>query len=170
MKKTGKDNSKLKSEWRDRLGTALTIAPTLAVVLMVSVYNLSLGQMGVNITSSTPMMLSILALLSLVASTVLAVVHKKKFTLSFLAILFLLCFMCYLSFYLKQSTDIYDDGFFQKIMLVFNLPVWAYMPIAMVLSSVPAIPALIITAILFCGNGVCLLVLKLRERRYGTKA
>ena len=159
------NKEKAKKEWKERLITALIVAPSLAVMLLSAIYNLATGLMGINIESAIPQMMSWLTILVLLASTVLTTAYKRRFPAMLLATLFSLCFICYLCFYLSGTTDLYADGFFETLMLMLSLPIWSYMPVAMSLSSVPAIPALILTGFFAAINLAVWIWMKIADRK-----
>ncbi len=162
------DKTKVKKVFREKLITALIVAPSMAVLLLSAIYALYVESLQMGLDTPIPVMMSCLTLLSLIASTVLATVYKRRFAVAFLAVVFLCCFLCYLSFLVSGTTDLYADGFFEMLMLILVLPVWSYMPLC--LAAAPAaegIAALIITgvlALLNLGAGIALTVPKKRSR------
>ncbi len=157
-----------KKTFKDKLITALTIAPSLAVMLLSAVYNLAVESLGINMNSFVPIMMSCLTLFTVTASTVLAVVYKRRFTTVFFAVIFLLCFSCYLVFYCLGTTDIYADAFFEMCMLILSVPIWSYMPLSMRISPNQGMAALVITAMLVLVNtaaSVWLTVVRKRKTR-----
>lgn len=145
----------IKEHLLQRLYTALMIAPTLAILIMSAVYQFLVFQTGYSITDDIALMLGVLSLMAIAASTVLAAVYKRPTVNLLFFALFCLCFFCYLSFCLAGgNTDLLADQFFQSIMLAFSVPVWSYMSVASVLTRAPAVAALILTAVIFLSNGV----------------
>lgn len=159
------NKERVKKTFKDKLITALTIAPSLAVMLLSAVYNLAVESMGMNIDSAVPIMMSCLTLFTALASTVLAVVYKRRFTTVFFAVIFMLCFLCYLGFYGSGTTDIYADAFFEMFMLILSVPVWSYMPLAMRIAPNQGMMALFITAILVLINTAVSIWLTVSEKR-----
>ena len=141
-----------KTEFKARLITALTLAPSLSVLILSAVYQSVVRLSGYEVSSGVSLMLGWLTIFSLVSSTVLAVMLRRRFTTLFLAILFTLCFVFSALFYAKGTTDLLSDSFFEAIMLVFTLPSYSYMSVSSSLSSVPAIPSLILSGLLMLSN------------------
>ena len=161
-----KDN--IRSQVKDKLLTALILAPSLSVLLLSAIYNLSVGMTGNSINSLMPIMMSVLTVLAVISSAVLSVVYNRRFILIILTVLFFLCFVCYFGFYEAGTTDIYADGFFEMVMLILSIPVWSYMPLATSISQNTAIPTLIITAILALINFAALIFLTVKKKKRKT--
>ena len=154
-----------RAELKSRAATALLTAAPLSVMLLSAIYNLAFESFGYDITSGIPVMLSCLAVIALIAGTVLAAVYKKRFPVVFFALLFLMCFICYAGFCASGTTDIYADGFFEAVMLILSVPVWSYMPLAAAMTAHTAVPAMIITGVIALSNGGVALWLTLSGRK-----
>lgn len=141
-----------KTVFKEHLITALTLAPALSVLILSAVYQGIVRLSGYEVSFGAPLILGWLTVLSLLASTVLAVVLRRRFTTLFFSVLFTLCFIFSALFYANGTTDLLSDSFFEAIMLVFTLPSYAYMSVSSSLSSVPAIPSLILTGMLMLAN------------------
>lgn len=144
--------SKKTTDWKgllkDRFLTALTVAPSLGVMLLSAIYQLTFGGDALSLSRGLPLLLGWLSLLSFAATTVLALVYRRRFVTVLLSLLFVLAFVCYLGFYLSGTTDLVSDGFFELLMLVFSLPLWSYMSVAVSIAKASAVPSLVITALL----------------------
>lgn len=154
-----------KASLKERLLTALMVAPTLAVVLLSAAYQLTAQSASYKLGMDLPLLLGVLSLLALVASTALGTVHGRVFVTSFLGLLFTLTFFCELSFYMSGTTDLVTDSFFEMLMLIFSLPAWSYMSVSACFSEVPAVPSLVITAVLALINVGMTAVIQIRRRK-----
>ena len=141
-----------KTELCERIRTALTLAPSLSVLILSAVYQSVMQLSGYPIDRGIPLLLGWLTVFSVLASTLLGTVLKRRLTTLFLTVLFGLCFLFSAMFYLAGTTDLLSDAFFESVMLVFTLPSYAYMSVADSLSSVPAVPSLILSGLLFVVN------------------
>lgn len=148
-----------------RITTALMIAPSLAMMLISAAYCVSVG--GFNITNDNviPILMSVLTVISLTASTVLLFLHKRKLPLVFLSVLFILCLICHVAFFKNGMTDIYRDGVIESFMLVFTIPAMSYMPFASLFSSTGAIPVILITAYFVLINTSAVAALAFLDKR-----
>ena len=151
--------------FKEHLYAALMVAPTLAVVLISAAYQLTAQNASYKLGMDLPLLLGVFSLLSLLASTVLAVVHERGFVSSLLALLFALTFLSELSFYLSGTTDLVSDNFFEMLMLIFSLPAWSYMSVSTCLGSVPAVPSLVITGLLVFFNVGATVWIVIRKRK-----
>ncbi len=157
--------SNFKQEMKSRLVTALTIAPTLAVMLLSAVYQLAAELTGFGLSVGLPLLLGVLTLLAFFASLVLGIVWEKRFTPTFFAVLFWLCFGSYLSIVISGTTDLLADSFFEAMTLVFSLPVWSYMSVVSHGGDSVAVAALVLTAVLALLNTGVAIWLFVKERR-----
>ena len=154
-----------KQRVKNALITALSVAPALAVMLISAVYNLTARAAGYGLTVWLPLLMGILTVLSLLASTVLGAVLRRRMTALLLAVLFWLCFFCYLGFALAGTTDLAEDAFFETVMMIFSLPVWSYMPIAELFGSGAETAALCLTALPAVLNTASAVYLSVLDRR-----
>ena len=137
----------IKNALKERVITALTIAPALSVMLISSAYQL-LGSSLYGIKNGPMIAIGWLSIIAVLGSIALAVVHKRAFTSTVLALLFGAAFFCYLSFALNGTTDIMADGFFEMLMLALSIPIWSYMSVSMSFANPPYVPSLIIAGVL----------------------
>ncbi len=115
---------------KDKLFLAFMIAPALAMVLFSAGFYLLSTSLGQSPSGVPQVVLSCLTLLTLAGSTTLAVIYKKSFVTSFLSIIFLLCLVCYSAILISNSTNLFDDSFFEAVMLALSLPVSSYRALA----------------------------------------
>lgn len=121
-------NNTMKFNFKDKLISALIIAPTLAVMLISAVYQIFASQSGL-IKSGLSISMSVLTAVSIAAGIVLAVLYSKEIVPIIYALLFGLGFICYLVFTLSGTTDVAEDAFFEMMMLIFSLPLMSFMSI-----------------------------------------
>ena len=155
-----------RQEWKERLITALTLAPTLAVLVLSAVYQSVVQWAGYGVSNGVSLVLGWLSILAVVASCAMAVVWKRRLTAWFLAVLFGLCFAVSLAFAVNGTTDLFDDAFFEAVMMALALPSYAYLSVAASLSSVPMIASLILSGLLSVVNlgGAVYLTVKEKSR------
>ncbi len=159
------DKNKFDTFLRDKLVTALTAAPALAVMVISAIYQ-SLASTTPGISRDLPFAMGCVTLLTVAASLILAVMYGKIFTTNIFAVLFGLGFVSYLAVVINGTTDIASDDFFQLITLVLTIPLWSYMPVAEKMSDTSYIPALIIAAAitLLCIGGSVYITFKNKRR------
>ena len=154
-----------KKIWWGRLQSALMTGPALAVLLLTALINLMAGVAGLEVASPSAVFAGVLAFLALLASTVLATLYRRRFPPALFSLLFALCFLCYLLFCLNGRTDLFEDPHFERLMLALSLPIWAFMPLALCVSSAAAAPVLVLTGLLLLLNVGSLVYLSVSERR-----
>lgn len=155
----------MKSEWKNRLLTALIVAPTLAVMLLSAIYQLAAGLTGFGVTVGLPLMLGVLTVLALLASTVLGVVWDKRLPLALLTVIFWLCFFSYLGIVVSGTTDFVTDSFFEALTIIFSFPVFSYMSVATLFGNSASIAALIMTGLFAALNTAAIVWLTVKRRR-----
>lgn len=160
-----KEKQGISGTLRNSVITALMVAPTLAVLMISAVNYWASGALGQDVDGFFPLVLASLTLLSLAASTVLAVVYKKKYVTLLLSVIFTLCFICYMVFLLNGNTDLYGDAFFEKLMLALSLPVSSYLSIGVKIFEGGAnVAALVITGIIALTNIICSVIIHRTEK------
>ncbi|MBQ4064638.1 MAG: hypothetical protein IJD10_00915 [Clostridia bacterium] len=135
-----------RADLKHGLLTALTVAPGLSVMLLSGIYQVSAEFSGYG--GATPVLLGLLALLAVLASSVLAVIWRKPLGLAMWALLFWLCFISYFGICVSGSADWFSDPFFQAMTLVFAFPVSSYLPLIGGLGDYTAAAALLLTGVL----------------------
>lgn len=133
--------------FKDKLVTALTAAPALAVMIISAVYQ-TLASATPGISQDLPFAMGCVTLITVAASLVLAIMYGRIFTTNIFAVLFGLGFLSYLAVFTSGTTDIASDDFFQLITLVLTIPLWSYMPVAARISENSALPALVIAGLI----------------------
>ena len=137
----------------EKILTALTVAPTLAVVIFSAAYYLMCSSLGQKSDDMFAVILACLSLLTLAASTTLALLYKRKFVTVFLSAVFFVCFIFYLIFTVSGTTNVFSDTFFEKLMIIFAFPVSSYYALAAKLfGSGAQIASLVITGIISAVN------------------
>ncbi len=155
-----------KSDLKQGFFTALTVAPSLTVMLLSAVYYLSAGLSGYG-WNGTPVLLGLLTLLALAASTVIGVLWKRTMAPALLAVLFWLCFISYFGVCISGSTDWFDDVFFQALTLIFSFPVFSYVPVLNVFGDYTAAATLLLTGLLAALNTGASVWLRERKGKRG---
>jgi hypothetical protein len=145
--------------------TALSIAPALAVMLLSAAYNLTANAAGYGLTVRFPLLLGALTVFSLLASTVLGLVLRRRMIALLLAVLFWLSFFSYLCISLAGTSDPAEDAFFETVLMIFSLPVWSYMPIAEMFGNGAVGAALCLTALPAVLNTASAVFLSVSDRR-----
>ena len=154
-----------KSELKTRLLTALIVAPTLAVMILSAVYQLAAGLTGFGVSVGLPLMLGILTVLALLASTVLGTVWKKRLPLALMTVIFWLCFFSYLGITVSGTTDFVTDSFFEALTIIFSFPVFSYMSVVAVFGDGASVAALVMTGLFAVLNTTAIVYLTLQRHR-----
>ena len=155
----------LKLDLKRKIITSLMIAPSLSMMLISAAYCVSVGGFKIINDDIIPVLMSVLTVISLTASTVLLFVHKRKLPLVFLSVLFSLCLICYIAFLKNGMTNIYEDSVIETVMLIFTVPALSYMPIATLFLSTEAIPVFFITAYFVLINTTALAALVMLDKK-----
>ena len=116
----------IKFDLKERLISALIVAPTLSVMLISAIYQLLASQSGL-LGSAFSISMSFITAISLAAGIVLSVLHNKEIVPIIYALLFGLGFVCYLIFSMTGTTNVAEDFFFEMLMLIFTLPLMSFM-------------------------------------------
>ncbi len=159
---TAKPQSKFIKAFSDKLYTAATVVPALVMMIIGAVYNFSVIELDLNIVSEIPMMIAVLTLLSLIASTVLSFVHGRKFSLVFFSVIFVLAIIGWIG----MSAGGAEMNGFLMLLFAFSMPTYSYLPILSAISSSSSAPIFIVTGLLAAMNiagAVYLTVKKNRE-------
>ena len=149
-----------KNEWKDRLYTALMVAPTLSVMLMSAIFSLATGAIGTG-DHTMNVVLGVLSVLAIIASAVLSYVWEKRLPAALLCVILWLCFFSYLAVTVSGTSDFLDDAFFQALTLVFSLPVFSYGAVV----GRYAVGILILTALLASLHTGVLVMIGLRRKK-----
>ena len=67
-------------------------------------------------------LMAVLTLLTLCGALILSVMFRKQSVCLFTAVVYVLCFVCYLHFAIAGATDVYGDTALEKIMLALTFP------------------------------------------------
>lgn len=155
----------LSSELKRRILTALMAAPTLAVMLLSAVYQLAAELTGFDVSAGIPLMLGILTVLAILASTVLGLVWKKRLPLALFTVIFWLCFFSYLGIVISGTTDFVADRFFQALTVIFSFPVFSYMSVAALFGKGMPVAVLILTGLFAVLNTAAIVWLTVKGRK-----
>ena len=120
-------NNFFKNVFVPRLITALLVAAPLSLTLLSSVYYLGFNVSDLSSQTATSYAMSILSLISWVLATFLVAFYKKNVAGSFFALVWWVCFLSYVAFFIFGAENIFSDSFFGTLTLVFSLPAWSYL-------------------------------------------
>ncbi len=150
---------------KDKLFTAFMIAPTLAVVIFSAVFFLLSTALGQSQSGGAQVVFSCLTLLALAGSTTLAVVHKRSIVTALLSAIFSLCLICYLAILISNTTNIFNDSFFEAVMLALSLPISSYRALSVALFGGGADIACCVLTALIAGINIVssVYIVKLRK-------
>lgn len=157
-------NNFLKFDLKSNLISAFIIAPTLAVMLISTVYQMFASQSGL-IKSGFSLSMSLLTAVAITAGLVLAVVNSKHIVPIVYALIFGLGFVSYLIIVISGTSNVAEDAFFEMMMLIFTLPLMSFMSIPSVLSVDRAPALLVISAIITAISITVAIYIVIKEKR-----
>ncbi len=164
MPRLKSDSKKATVRIKDSAVTALITAPTLAVILFSSVYNVIQAMLGADLNTDIPIMLSVLTFFSVIATAVLSFVYSKKLPLAFTSIIFFLCFISNLCYSIGLAEGLKEGGFLENLLTVFSFPMWSILPLGLGITESSSATAFVIALIIVIVNAVALVLLFLKER------
>jgi len=115
--------------FKKNLLTALEISLALTVTLISAIYYLGLTMTESATTDTTSIVFAVLTLISWTAITVLSAIKPNKSISCFSFILWGICFVTYMTFFVYSTTNLFADDIFEYLMLIFIFPAWSYMSI-----------------------------------------
>ena len=157
-------NNFLKFDLKSNLISGFIIAPTLAVMLISTVYQMFASQSGL-IKSGFSLSMSLLTAVAITAGLVLAVVNGKHIVPIVYALIFGLGFVSYLIIVISGTSNVVEDAFFEMMMLIFTLPLMSFMSIPALLSVDRAPALLVISAIITAISITVAIYIVIKEKR-----
>ena len=127
--------------------TALMIAPTLAVLLLSAIFCFLTEASGVRLSGGFPLVLGVLTLASLIASTALGLARERPLVPALFAVLLWLCFISRWIILASGTSDPAEDAFFQMILLIFSFPAFSFQAVSELFPDAGA-ASLVVTALL----------------------
>ncbi len=128
MNKEKKKIEKFDAVFKDKLVTALMLAPTLSVMILSVVYQ-SLSSSQIALAKEPGIVLGWLSLVTVLGALVLAVMYNKVFATMALSLLYGLSAISYGIVIINGTTDVLNDGFFDMLLSVLVLPVISFISV-----------------------------------------
>lgn len=137
--------------------TALIISGSLAPILISAISCLGGGIAGYDVVTFATVILSVMAILSSLAASLIAFILENRFSSAFFSVIWGLCAVCYTIFMIAQTTNLFEDAFFEYLMLIIAFPVWSYMPMLNgalegISQTAPGIAAIVIAFLIMAFN------------------
>lgn len=108
---------------KDIVINALLISAIVTISVFSAVFHI--GMTG--FSDSMCILMACLTLAVIIGVLAVSVMYKKQAVCLFIAVIYWICFLCYLRFFITGTTDIYSDTVIERIMLAMVFPSEAYM-------------------------------------------
>ncbi|MBQ7780174.1 MAG: hypothetical protein IJ404_06730 [Clostridia bacterium] len=132
---------------KDKLITAVMIAPALSIMILSVMYQ-SLSTTDIAYSRQPGVVLGWMTLTVVAATIVLAAMYNKTFVTLAFSILFGLASLSYGIVIINGTTNVLDDGFFDMLISVFILPVVSFISATGVGSGAPHFVPLIVSLLI----------------------
>ena len=132
---------------KDKLITAVMIAPALSIMILSVIYQ-TLSPMDIAYSRTPGVVLGWMTLIVVAATIVLAALYNKTFVTLAFSILFGLATLSYGIVIINGTTNVLDDRFFGMLISVFILPVESFISATGVGSGAPHFVPLIVSLLI----------------------
>jgi hypothetical protein len=133
--------------FKDKLTTALMIAPALSVMVLSVIYQ-SLSPSDVAYSRTPGVVLGWMTLITVIAEIVLSAMYNKTFVTLTFSVLFGLSSVSYGIVIINGTTSVLEDGFFDMLISVFVLPVVSFISATGVGNGTPQFVPLIVSLLI----------------------